>query len=186
MNNKLPYMFITCGHPGSGKTTFAKQFAEANSFRYLSIDDTYAAFNGDPTSHDNKFDVWLTFWRQIHAAEMQRCSVVIDINAPTKPDRDDFLNWFPEFDHHIIEVWALKALCRENNQRRARIIPDDQLEKIFKLFEPIDRDEMSDKRKTRSYWGSHTVIYNDRNHFTMYDTEFGTLPDDIIIPKEES
>ena len=57
-------MFLMCGHPGSGKSYFAKRFAEINGYRYLAIDDTYAYFNGSPYSHDNKFDVWMTFFRQ--------------------------------------------------------------------------------------------------------------------------
>ena len=182
MNDKLPYMFVLCGHPGSGKTTFAKEFAKQNGFRYLSIDDTYAVFNGNPTSHDNKFDVWLTFWRQIHAAELQKCSVVIDVNAPTKCDRDDFLNWFPSFEHHLIEVWALKETCRENNRHRERVIPEAQFDEILEMFEPIERSEIMSRRKVRSNWKSYAVIYNVNNKFTLYDMEFGTkLPENIKI-----
>ena len=182
MNNNLPYMFVMCGHPGSGKTTFAKRFAKLNGFRYLSIDDTYAAFNGSSTSHDNKFDVWLTFWRQIHAAELQKCSVVIDINAPTRSDRDDFLNWFADFDHHLIEIWALKSQCREYNKKRARVIPNDQLEKIFDLFENIEPSELSHKRKTRSYWNSYSAIYNDGTYFYLFSETDGEFPKGVQLP----
>lgn len=83
-------MFLMCGHPGSGKSTYARELAHKNGYRYLSIDDMYATFNGDPTSHDNKFDVWMTFFRQIHAAEMAGHDIVVDTNAPTRGDRDEF------------------------------------------------------------------------------------------------
>ena len=123
-------MFLMCGHPGSGKSTYARELARKNGYRYLSIDDMYATFNGDPTSHDNKFDVWMTFFRQIHAAEMAGHDIVVDTNAPTRGDRDEFLNWFPDFEHHLIWVNALEELCLENNKHRSRVIPEDQMKKL--------------------------------------------------------
>ena len=168
-------MFLMCGNPGSGKSYFAKQFAKDNGYRYLSIDDMYATFNGDPYSHDNKFDVWMTFWRQIHAAEIAGHDVVIDTNAPTRLDRNEFLNWFASFEHHLIWVDATEELCLYNNANRSRVIPEEQMRAMFRFFEqpnPYRENEGSNRAK----WKSISYVPNDNNHFGERITIGGEFP----------
>ena len=163
---KKPKMFLMCGHPGSGKSTFARQLAKLNGYRYLSVDDMYATFNGDPTSHDNKFDVWMTFWRQIHAAEMAGQDIVVDTNAPTCLDRAEFLNWFPTFDHYLVWVDASRALCLKNNKQRSRVIPYEQMKNMFQFFEePYVGEEK--KFHNRSEWKRIFHILNYDNSFNI-------------------
>ena len=170
-------MFLMTGHPGSGKSFYAKQFAEKNGYRYLSIDDMYATFNGSPNCHDNKFDVWMTFWRQIHAAEMAGHDIVVDTNAPTRLDRNEFLNWFASFEHHLIWVDASEELCLINNSNRSRIIPEEQMRSMFYFFEePNIRENMG---SNRSKWVSISHIPNNDNHFGERYTIDGQFPVDI-------
>lgn len=173
-------MFLMCGHPGSGKSTYAREFAKQNNFRYLSIDDMYAIFNGDPTSHDNKFDVWMTFFRQIHAAEIAGQDIVIDTNAPTRADRYEFLNWFSNFEHYLIWVHASEKLCLKNNQHRSRVIPEDHMKKLFTSFEKptILEDRFV---KTRSHWKGIFKITNHNNKFVSVSIIRGTIPKNIDI-----
>ena len=173
-------MFLMCGHPGSGKSTYARELARKNGYRYLSIDDMYATFNGDPTSHDNKFDVWMTFFRQIHAAEMAGHDIVVDTNAPTHGDREEFLNWFPDFEHHLIWIDATKELCLRNNQNRSRVIPEDHMKKIFYFFERISYEELYNYAAVRSRWLSISRVENNENKFEPRHTMFGTFPKDVI------
>ena len=171
-------MFLMCGRPGSGKSTYAKELAKQNHYRYLSIDDTYAAFNGDPTLHENKFDVWITFFRQIHAVEVAGQDVVVDTNAPTYCDRAEFLNWFSDFEHHLIWVDALQKLCLENNEKRSRVIPKEQMEKLFMLFEPPLSFEYAGTGR-RSMWKSISWIENTDNHFRHKGMIYGEFPSDV-------
>ena len=171
-------MFLMCGHPGSGKSYFAKRFAEINGYRYLAIDDTYAYFNGSPYSHDNKFDVWMTFFRQIHAAEMAGVDIVVDTNAPTRIDRAEFTSWFPTFEHHLIWIDASMKQCLENNQKRGRVIPHDQMLKIFSFFEVPDAEEYY-SFNPRANWKSFSLVNNVDNHFLFRKTLYGEFPSDI-------
>lgn len=173
-------MFLMCGHPGSGKSTYARELVRKNGFRYLSIDDMYATFNGDPTSHDNKFDVWMTFFRQIHAAEVAGQDIVVDTNAPTRADRYEFLNWFSSFEHHLIWINAPEWLCLENNKNRSRVIPEDQMKKLFTLFEVPGPQEMY-YCQCRSKWESISVIFNTANgSFKRGCMLYGVFPKDVI------
>ena len=171
-------MFLMCGHPGSGKSTYARELARKNGFRYLSIDDMYATFNGDPTSHDNKFDVWMTFFRQIHAAEVAGQDVVIDTNAPTRADRFEFLNWFSSFEHYLIWIHASERLCLENNKHRSRVIPEGQMKKLFGIFEAPHFNEIYFNR-TRSIWEGILRIDNYDNNFKEVSL-FGRFPEDVV------
>ena len=171
-------MFLMCGHPGSGKSTYARELARKNGFRYLSIDDMYATFNGDPTSHDNKFDVWMTFFRQIHAAEVAGQDIVVDTNAPTRADRTEFLNWFSNFEHHLIWVNASEKLCLKNNQHRNRIIPEEQMKNLFCMFEVPSSDE--NWCRTRSKWESISMILNLDNNIMSRNIFFGKFPEDVV------
>lgn len=173
-------MFLMCGHPGSGKSTYARELARKNGYRYLSIDDMYATFNGDPTSHDNKFDVWMTFFRQIHAAEIAGHDIVVDTNAPTRGDREEFLNWFSDFEHHLIWIDAPKELCLRNNQNRSRVIPEDHMKRIFNFFDRISSDEWYNYAATRSRWVSISRVENCENKFMPRHIMFGSFPKDVI------
>ena len=172
-------MFLMCGHPGSGKSTYARELACKNGFRYLSIDDMYATFNGDPTSHDNKFDVWMTFFRQVHAAEVGGQDIVVDTNAPTRADRYEFLNWFSDFEHHLIWINASEKLCLKNNKRRSRIIPEEQMKKLFRMFEMPSALEMY-YCNTRSKWKSMSMVVNSNNSFKERTAFYGIFPEDVI------
>ena len=179
-------MFLMCGHPGSGKSFFAKRMAKFNGFRYLSIDDMYATFNGDPNSHDNKFDVWITFFRQIHAAEIAGQDVVIDTNAPTYCDRSEFLDWFSGFDeHYLIWIDADEELCLENNWHRGRIIPEDQMNNLFNIFEAPDLYEKSARcggnTIRRSKWDGILRITNKENVFQEMSVVLGEVPKDVTM-----
>ena len=172
-------MFLLTGHPGSGKSFFARKFAKDNGYRYLSIDDMYAVFNGDPTSHDNKFDVWMTFWRQIHAAEIAGHDIVVDTNAPTRLDRNEFLNWFAGFEHHLIWVDASEDLCLRNNANRSRVIPEEQMRNMFSFFEPPTSFDTRDRN--RATWKSISYVPNNDNHFGERITISGEFPEGVFI-----
>lgn len=169
-------MFLMCGHPGSGKSTYAKEFAKQNSLRYMSIDDTYEYFNGNFYDHSNKFEIWMIFYQAIHYAELSNTDIVVDTNAPTYIDRAEFLNWFPSFEHHLIWVDADEFLCETNNQNRARVISLEQMLAMFKLFEsPVSDPDTHHRAK----WQSISKVVNENNHFKPRITIQGMFPGDM-------
>lgn len=154
----IPKMFLMSGPSGSGKTTFAKQLAERTGYRYLCIDDFYALMNGSPKVHEHEFDVWIEFFRAIHIAEEDGADCIIDTNSPSLVSRGQFLDWFPGFEHHLITIWALIELCRQNNNSRERVVPPAEFRDLYtKYQEPYDAEDLR--------WKTTTHITNRENTF---------------------
>lgn len=150
-------LYLMSGSSGSGKTTFAKSFAKEHDLLYLCPDDFYGLIHGDERIHKDEFDVWMTIWRAIHLAEVNRRDCIVDTNSPTHVDRDQFLNWFDSFDeHHLIFVSATPELCMKNNAARRRVIPEAEMKRILSKVEPPTLNE-------DSRWDSITICRNDDN-----------------------
>lgn len=140
-------LYLMCGKCGSGKTTWAKKFAQHFGYRYIGIDECYGILNGNERIRDNKFDAWQLFFKLIHNSEVLGQTVVVDTNAPLVSDREEFVNWFTGFDHYTI-IWidTVEELCWSNNNNRDRSIPKDKFEKVNALFCPPTKNEPSCRR----------------------------------------
>lgn len=149
-------MYLMCGCSGAGKTTFSKEFAKEHNLKYLGIDDFYALINGDECLHTNTFEVWIEFYKAIHEAETNNIDVIIDTNAITRSHREQFIEWFPTFEHHLIYIEAAPELRNKNNKSRRRQVPDDVMIKMhYKLQVPW----LDEQFKTI------TIITNAKNEF---------------------
>lgn len=164
-------MYLMCGCSGSGKTTFSKRFAEEHNLLYLGIDDFYRDFNGDECLHINAFDVWINYYRAIHEAEMRGVDVIIDTNAITKSNRDQFLEWFPTYEHHLIFIDCDDKLRHKNNLSRRRNVPEDEM-KIMRV-----KLEVPYPVKEGHEWKSIAFINNVKNNFTPPQFMKGSLFD---------
>jgi len=123
-------MYLVMGASGAGKTTFAKDFAKRSNLLYLAPDNFYALINGDECIRTNKFEVWISLFQAIHVAELAGRDCIIDTNALSINDRDQFLGWFPTFEHHLIYIEADEELRKSNNRQRVRQVPDTEIEKM--------------------------------------------------------
>ena len=170
-------MFVMCGHLASGKSTFARTFAKLNNYLYLSIDDTYAEFED---GYNHKFDAWISFFKKIHQAELEHCNVIIDVNANTRADREDYLNWFPNFEHHLIWIDTSTENCLINNFYRDRVIDPNYMLESFERFEPFKYDEWSYHSGRRAEWYSVSRIINKNNKFEFIEELYGDTPAEVI------
>ena len=124
-----PMLFLVCGLPGAGKTTFAKAFAQANNFKYISIDDCYADLNGDETDHSNKFQAWILFYSRINLCQAMNEHVVAEAMSLDHYARHEFISWFPSFSHHLILITNdFEECCRNVALRRRNISREGMLE----------------------------------------------------------
>ena len=165
-------MYLMCGHIASGKSWFARRFAEKNGFRYLDIDACYGIYNGDEKIHENKFEVWILFYQLIHQSALLGQSTVVDTNAPLVSYREEFLNWFPEFEkHHLIWIDANPQLAWLNNTRRERCVSREVFDRLVASFQAPSAEE--GKTALRSDWDSICRIENRGNEFQRAEFIFG-------------
>ena len=158
-------MLVVSGCSAVGKTTFAKRFAMRHGFRYLSADNFYAAINGDERIHENKFEVWISLYRAIHAAQEQGVDIIVDANTLTNVDRDQFLGWFPKFEHHLVYIHADPELRAMNNSMRDRQVPENAME----LMSAIVQEPCWEKLDRR--WISYMRLNNVENNFIIAEKE---------------
>ncbi len=150
-------MVAMCGLSGAGKTTFAKKYAEENGLRYLCVDEFYRKLNGTELDRSNFFDVWISFFQEIHRCETEDIDILIDTDNLTRGQREQFLEWFPTFEHHLIVIKASEELRRSNNHRRNRNVPEEEMDAMrLRFSEPADETE--DKG-----WLSITRVVNLNN-----------------------
>lgn len=135
MSDYRPRLYVMCGISGSGKTTFATEFAKDCGLRYLNPDRFYEIYNGDECAHYEEFEIWMSIFRALHMAELSGVDTILDTNSPTFVDRTQILNWFPGFDPYLIFVDTPEEICRRNNANRRRRIPDDAMDEIIRRFE---------------------------------------------------
>ena len=159
-------MYVMCGLSGSGKTTYAREFAADNNLFYLGIDEFYEWYNGDECIHENTFEVWIEFYQAIHRAEKKGMDILVDIDAPTYVDRTQILDWFPNFDeYHLICVTAPERLRRANNSSRTRRIPEEEMNRMLERWE-YPRDEFEDYR-----WNTIFIVHNMDNILAEFTLE---------------
>ena len=151
-----PKLYMMCGVPGSGKTTYAKKFAEENGLMYICPDNFYALYNGDECRHYHEFEIWMALFRALHMAEEDKRDCVFDTNAPTFTDRSQIIDWFPSFEHHLVCIQAPKELCLRNNVSRRRVIPQREMDRMLAQFHEPDEYDFEK-------WDSVTFLWNENN-----------------------
>ena len=91
------------------------------------------------------------FYQLIHQAAMLGQDVIVDTNAPLTSYRDEFLNWFPEFDrHHLIWIDADPQLAWANNCGRERHVSREVFDHLVEQFQVPDPEEGT--TVSRSAW----------------------------------
>ncbi len=137
-------LFLVCGLPGSGKTTFAKRFATENGFAYLCIDDCYTEINGDELDHSNKFKVWQRFYYLINEYQENKVDVVVEAMSLDHYARHEFISWFPGFSHHLILITNDFEECCRNVALRRR---DISLEGMLELKDRCRYPDINEQRE---------------------------------------
>lgn len=140
-------MVCLAGMPGSGKTTWAKEFLKRHpDYLYFSPDAYYERINGDDRKRDHAFEIWMAMFRDIHTAELNGDNVIIDSDNLTYAQRNQWVEWFPGFDaRFLLYLEEEFYICMKRVSQRRRTIPELIMrEKWYKWENP---EEAGDARE---------------------------------------
>ena len=143
----MSIMICLAGMPGSGKTTWAKEFLKRHpDYLYFSPDAYYERINGDDRKRDHAFEIWMAMFRDIHTAELNGDNVIIDSDNLTYAQRNQWVEWFPGFDSRfLLYLEEDFDTCVERVFQRRRTIPELIMrEKWYKWENP---EEAGDARE---------------------------------------
>ena len=160
----MSQLICLAGLPGVGKTTWAREFMEMNpDFLYISPDVYYKRINGDDRNRSHPFEIWMAMFRDIHIAEINKRNVLIDSDNLTYAQRNQWIEWFPDFDDHIL-LFIEEAfdICMDRVSTRRRTIPEVIMrEKMLKWENPFEAGDCAE-------WDRVCQIYFNKNNESIY------------------
>ena len=155
-------MICLSGMPGSGKTTWAAEFLKKHpDFLYFSPDSYYERINGDERDRTDTFEIWMAMFRDIHIAEKNFNNVLIDSDNLTYAQRNQWIEWFPYFDEHILLFLEEDYnTCFDRVSKRRRTIPEIIMrEKMYKWENPLEAGDCAE-------WDRVYQISSDEDNIT--------------------
>jgi predicted kinase len=146
---KQTCLYLLCGLPCSGKTTFANQLAEEQAAVVFSLDrlvlTLYPEEDSFETHRKHVQRVEDALFPIVHSLLGQNCSMVMDFPAHTKSERDSLRRIATQAKVRS-QLYYLRAdvetITQRIQQRNAALktdeyfIPDWLLDMIIKKFEP--------------------------------------------------
>jgi predicted kinase len=170
---------LLVGVPGSGKTTYAKNYIEKNPAIHLSSDTIRKELYGDESIQGNPAEVFSLMQERAISALYYGCNVLYDATNITRKDRASIIGICPKFtkvEAHI--VWAPIETCIERDIKRERTVGKAVIDKMLKRFQAPYYDEgideikviMPDKFDSKEYY-TNTMramdIPHDNHHHTL-------------------
>lgn len=131
-------LYIMCGPPGSGKTTYSQQLAQQLNAKLYCYDDI------PQSSNPKKFEMLhKQMWSDILQDLQQGFDVVCDDLHTTLKQRSDILRALKsvECKKVLIVMTTPIWLCLERNQNRPNHLPDMVITSIHKTFEQPTLEE---------------------------------------------
>lgn len=142
-----PRLILLCGIPGSGKSTYAKEYIVQNSNTvHLSSDSIRAELYGDESIQGDPAEVFSLMQKRAVEALNNGNDVLYDATNITRKDRASIISICPKFaniEAHII--WAPIEVCIERDSKRERTVGKEVVDRILKRFQAPYFDEGFDE-----------------------------------------
>ena len=138
-----PVLILLCGIPGSGKTTWAKNYISKNpDFVHLSSDAIRAELYGDENIQGNPVEVFTLMQKKAVESLNAGYNVVYDATSMTRKDRAGIISMCPKFTHIQCNIiWAPIETCIERDATRERTVGKEVIDRMLKRFQPVFYDE---------------------------------------------
>jgi predicted kinase len=138
MNNTL---YITVGLPGSGKSTYVKNFIKDKDIEYLSSDALRAVYGKDENDQTVTPLVFGHIKRKVDEFLKDGKNVLVDATSVNRKERSDYINTAKKYGAKVVVIvfqMDRQGLIDRNKKRGeqgGRVVPDFVIDKMLAKFE---------------------------------------------------
>ena len=144
MNNTL---YITVGLPGSGKSTYVKNFIKDKDIEYLSSDSLRAVYGKSEEDQTVTPLVFGHIKRKVDEFLKDDKNVLVDATSVNRKERSDYINTAKKYGAKVVAIvfkMDRQGLIDRNKKRGeegGRVVPDFVIDKMLNKFEEPSYDE---------------------------------------------
>ena len=144
MNNTL---YIAVGLPGSGKSTYAKDFIKGKDIEYLSSDSLRAVYGKGEDDQTVTPIVFGHIKRKVDEFLKDGKNVLVDATSVNRRERSDYINSAKKYGAKVVAVVfkmdrnGLIARNKKRGEEGGRVVPDWVIDKMLNKFEEPSHDE---------------------------------------------
>ena len=148
MNNTI---YIAVGLPGSGKSTYAKNFIKDKDIEYLSSDELRAVFGKGEDDQSVTPLVFGHIKRKVDEFLKDGKNVLVDATSVNRKERSDYINTAKKYGAKVVAIvfkMDRQGLIDRNKKRGeqgGRVVPDWVIDKMLAKYEEPSTSEGIDE-----------------------------------------
>ena len=146
----MPRLFIMCGLPASGKSTFVQQFIKNNDIRYVSRDEIrFSMIKKDEEYFSHEKEVFRKFAGTVAQTLIDGFDVIADATHLNRISRDKLIRAIDQYTTeytitYIVLETSLETCMKRNALREGRArVPDSVMKSMAENWEDITISEKS-------------------------------------------
>ena len=162
----MPRLFIMCGLPASGKSTFAQQFIKNNDTRYVSRDEIrFSMVKEDEEYFSREKEVFKKFTGTIAQTLVDGFDVIADATHLNRISRDKLIHAIDRYTTeytitYIVLETSLETCMKRNALREGQArVPDSVMKSMAENWEDITISEKSYDRYEGTLYLSGVMQY---------------------------
>jgi len=134
-------LYITVGLPGSGKSTYAKEFIKGKDIEYLSSDELRAVYGKGEDDQTVTPIVFGHIKRKVDEFLKDGKNVLVDATSVNRKERSDYINTAKKYGAKVVALvfkMDRQGLIDRNKKRGeqgGRVVPDWVIDKMLVKYE---------------------------------------------------
>ena len=134
-------LYITVGLPGSGKSTYAKEFIKGKDIEYLSSDELRAVYGKGEDDQTVTPIVFGHIKRKVDEFLKDGKNVLVDATSVNRKERSDYINTAKKYGAKVVALifkMDRQGLIDRNKKRGeqgGRVVPDFVIDKMLAKYE---------------------------------------------------
>lgn len=138
-------MVLLSAIPGSGKSTWAKRFAETHhNTHIISSDELRLELYGSVINFDHEKEIWDTFVTRLNdLSRLDDVYAIADATNLKNMHRVFYAKSTPGFDRHVLVIFKISPdICHRQNKLREgdRVVPEHAMQRLINEYQEPDEE----------------------------------------------